>query len=313
MENLVLFLDEANLRVDDNAILDLLRRYKSKCHGSIEDFVSYQLSKEEKDKVATAGYELHDEEVEKLLNRVLFPRCYNRITYLAVTMTEDILDEFIEDLKVLLKKDLKVFTEFYKLPAKSQKAFTDTVCKEQGYDCVEDFYNNVQPRLRNVLVMFNQSYGTNLLSYYFYIKDIKNSLLQSIFNLSIIDASVLSQKEVHVLSELLEDVCMYTGISISSAFPLINGKEERVIDKDKVLLLLYENLTKIKKDTYTDLSELNLALKAYTNNLPQDDGFFLNQCDTVEEHLLTIAYYLARGCNVHSQIEYYLEGEESLK
>lgn len=309
MKNLVLFLDEANLRVDDNAILNLLRRYKSKCHGSIEDFVSYQLSKEEKDKVAMAGYDLSNEEVEKLLNRVLFPRCYNRITYLAVTMTEDILDEFIEDLKVMLKKDLKVFTEFYKLPAKSQNAFIDTVCKEQGYDCIEDFYNNVQTGLRNVLLLFNKSYGTNLLSYFFYTKDIKNSLLQSIFNLSIIDASNLSQKEVHVVSKLLEDVCMYTGISISSAFPLVKDKEERVIDKDKVLLLLYENLSKIKKDIDADLSELNLALKEYTNNLPHDEGFLVNQCDTVEEHLLTIAYCLVRDCNIRSQIEYYLEGK----
>ena len=309
MRNLVLFLDEANLRVDDNAILNLLRRYKSKCHGSIEDFISYQLSKEEKDKVAMAGYDLSNEEVEKLLNRVLFPRCYNRITYLAVTMTEDILDEFIEDLKVMLKKDLKVFTEFYKLPAKSQNAFIDTVCKEQGYDCIEDFYNNVQIGLRNVLLLFNKSYGTNLMSYFFYTKDIKNSLLQSIFNLSIIDASNLSRKEVHVVNKLLEDVCMYTGISISSAFPLVKDKEERVIDRDKVLLLLYENLTKIKKDTDADLSELNLALKEYVNNLPHGDEFLVNQCDTVEEHLLTIAYCLVIDCNVRSQIEYYLEGK----
>ena len=186
MKNLVLFLDEANLQIDENAILNLLRRYESKCNGSIVDFVAYQLSKEEKDKVAMAGYAPYDEEIEKLLNRVLFPRCYNVITSLAVTMTEDILDEFIEDIKVLLKKDLKVFTEFYKLPAKSQNAFINTVCKEQGYDCIEDFYNNVQTGLRNVLFLFNKSYGTNLLSYFFYKKDIKNSLLQSIFNISII-------------------------------------------------------------------------------------------------------------------------------
>lgn len=206
-------------------------------------------------------------------------------------------------------KDLKVFTEFYKLPAKSQNAFINTVCKEQGYDCIEDFYNNVQTGLRNVLFLFNKSYGTNLLSYFFYKKDIKNSLLQSIFNISIIDTSVLSQKEVHVVNKFLKEVCMYTGISISSAFPLVNGKEERVIDKDKVLLLIYENLNKINKDTNVDLSELNLALKAYNSNLPNDDGFLVNQCETIEENLLIIAYYLVRGCNVRSQIEYYLEGK----